>query len=126
MLIVDASAIVALIFNEPEGERTTALIKGHELATSAIFRFELANVCLMKSRRQPLQRGAIMQAHGLLHRLEIAEYSVGQAEVLALAEATRLTHYDASYLSLSHRLNAPPITLDKALTGAITPPPAAP
>lgn len=126
MLIVDASAIVALIFNEPEAERIAGLVKGQKLATATIFGFELANVCLMKSRRQPQQRDAIMAAYGLLHHLDIEEYPVKQAEVLALAEATRLTHYGASYLWLSHRVAAPLITLDRALIAAITRPPAAP
>ncbi|UPY36005.1 type II toxin-antitoxin system VapC family toxin [Sediminicoccus sp. KRV36] len=124
MLVVDASAIVALLFNEPEASRIAALIDGQRLATSSIFSFELANVCLMKSRRQPERRDAIRAAYALHPSLAIEEYPVDHAETLALAEATRLTHYDASYLWLARSLNAPLITLDKALL-ALTPPPAA-
>ena len=125
MLVVDASAIVALLFNEPEASRVAALIDGQKLATSSIFSFELANVCLMKSRRQPERRDAIWAAYALRPGLAIEEYPVEHTEVLALAEVMRLTHYDASYLWLARRLNAPLITLDKALL-ALTPPPASP
>ena len=39
-------------------------------------------------------------------------------EVLTLANTTRLTHYDASYLWLSRHLGAPLITFDRALARA--------
>jgi predicted nucleic acid-binding protein len=124
LLVVDASAIVALLFNEPEANRVAALIDGQKLATSSIFSFELANVCLMKSRRQPALREAFLAAYALHPGLAIEEYPVEHAEVLALAEAKRLTHDDASYLWLARRLDAPLITLDRALLAAATPPPA--
>jgi predicted nucleic acid-binding protein len=125
LLVVDASAIVALLFNEADGPRIAARTHGQRLATTAIFGFELANVCLMKSRRQPERRDAIWEAYALRTQLAIEEYPVDHDEVLALAEATRLTHYDASYLWLARHLDAPLITLDKALL-AFTPPPASP
>lgn len=125
MRIVDASAIAALIFDEAEGPQILALTEGQRLAAPGIFGYELANVCQMKCRRQPEQREAFHAAYALHRKLAIEEYPVDHAEVLALAEATRLTHYDASYLWLARRLAAPLVTLDKALL-ALTPPPASP
>lgn len=127
MRVVDASAIATLLFDEAQAAEVATLILGQQLVAPSLFGFELANICLMKCRRQPEQRDAIMTAYGLRHRLAIEEYPVEHSEVLALAEATRLTHYDAGYLWLARRLNAPLITLDKALAAAaITPPPASP
>jgi predicted nucleic acid-binding protein len=123
--IVDASAIAALLFDEAEGPQILARIEGRRLAAPALFGYELANVCQMKCRRQPALRASFLAAYALRTRLAITEYPVDHAEVLALAEATRLTHYDASYLWLARRLDAPLITLDKALL-ALTPPPASP
>jgi len=40
------------------------------------------------------------------------------AEALALANAARLTVYDASYLWLARRLDVPLVTLDKMLARA--------
>lgn len=125
MRIVDASAIAAVIFDEAEGPQILALIEGHRLAAPTLFGYELANVCQIKCRRQPALRDAFLAGYALRSRLAIEEYPVDHAEVLALAEATRLTHYDASYLWLARRLAAPLITLDKALL-AVTPPPASP
>ena len=125
LLVVDASAIVALLFNEAEGPRIATRIHGQKLATSSIFSFELANVCLMKSRREPERRDALWAAYSMRSLLAIEECPVEHTEVLALAEAAGLTQYDASYLWLARRLDAPLITLDKALL-ALTPPPASP
>ncbi len=125
MRIVDASAIAALLFDEAEGPQVLALIEGQRLAAPALFGYELANLCQMKCRRQPALRAAFLAGYALRTRLDIEEYPVDHAEVLTLAEATRLTHYDASYLWLARRLDAPLITLDKALL-ALTPPPASP
>ena len=126
MRTVDAPAAAAFLFEEAEALDIQELMRGHRIAAPAVFVYELANICQTKSRRQPAPREALMASYELLHRLQIKEYPVEQAEVLALAEATRLTHHDASYLWLSRRLNAPLITLDRALIAAIKPPPAAP
>lgn len=125
MRIVDASAIAALLCDEAEGPQILARIEGQRLAAPTLFGYELANICQMKCRRQPALRAAFLAGYALLPSLAIEEYPVDHTEVLALAEATRLTHYDASYLWLARRLNAPLITLDKALL-ALTPPPASP
>ena len=91
MRVVDASAIAAFLFDEAEAAQVAALIQDQTLAAPILLGFELANVCLVKSRRQSAQREALMAAHGLRHRLAIREYPVDHAEVLALAEAARLT-----------------------------------
>lgn len=126
MRIVDASAVAAFLFDEAEGAQIKALMQGQRLSAPSLFGYELANVCQMKCRRLPAQRDVFIASYSLRHRLRIEEYPVEQAEVLALAEATRLTHHDASYLWLSRRLAAPLITLDRTLIAAITRPPAAP
>jgi predicted nucleic acid-binding protein len=124
--IVDASAIVALLFGEAESRHVQALLTGHRLAAPTLFGYELGNVCRIKCRRQPEQSAAFLAAYERRHGLAIEEHPVDQDHVLALAAATGLTHYDASYLWLSRQLAAPLITLDKALLAAITLPPAAP
>jgi hypothetical protein len=49
--------------------------------------FELANVCLVKMRRQPTQRDALRAAFRLAHRLRVETVSVDHAATLDLAEA---------------------------------------
>lgn len=116
--VVDASALAALLFNEPEADTIAAQLDGSQLAAPALLGFELANVCLIKSRRHPEQREALTAAFGMRGRLGVANATVDHDGVLELASATGLTAYDASYLWLARQLGAELVTLDRQLANA--------
>jgi predicted nucleic acid-binding protein len=116
--VVDASALAALLFGEPEAEAVATRLEGMRLAAPSLLTFELANVCLVKCRRHPAQRGALRAALALRASLGIEVVEVDHDAVVALALETSLTAYDASYLWLARRLGAELVTLDKALAAA--------
>jgi predicted nucleic acid-binding protein len=116
--VVDASALVALLFGEPNGDRIGARLEGEGLAAPALLPFEVGNACLMKIRRHPDRRDALLAAFSLMARMEIEIVDVDPEAALALAEQTKLTVYDASYLLLARKLEAELITLDKRLDAA--------
>jgi len=116
--VVDASALAALLFAEPEAEAIAGRLEGARLAAPSLMDFELANVCLTKIRRQPSQRDALRAAFRLAHRLRVETVAVDHAATVDLAEATGLTAYDASYLWLAHALDAELVTLDQKLAAA--------
>lgn len=113
--VVDTSALAALLFGEPEAEAIAAQLAGARLVAPALLAFELANVCLIKSRRHPEHRSVFLTAFGMRDRFGIEEVMVNHAEVVALAVETGLTAYDANYLWLARRLRADLVTLDKKL-----------
>lgn len=117
--IVDASAIAALLFGEPDAAEVATRLSGATLAAPALLPFEIASVCLKKMRRYPEQREALLVAHRLLSQMSISQTDVDLSEILNLAEQTGLTSYDASYLWLARRLNAELVTLDKQLARAV-------
>lgn len=116
--VVDASALAALLFGEPEAEDVAAQLDAARLVAPALLGFEVANVCLVKARRHPDQAAALRAAFRLRARLGVEEVAVDQDEVLELAAATGLTAYDASYLWLARRLGADLVTLDRRLARA--------
>jgi predicted nucleic acid-binding protein len=116
--VVDASAIGALLFGEPEAEAIVARLAGAALTAPALFPFEVANIALKKIRRHPEQRTSLLAGHALLSRLPIDIAGVDQGAALRLAEQTGLTAPDASYLWLARTLGAELITLDKRLQAA--------
>lgn len=118
--VVDASAVAALLFSEPEAEAVASALDGAELVAPSLLSFELANVCLMKCRRHPHLRDTLLAAFQLRGRLGIAETAVDHRDVLELALTSGLTAYDASYLMLARKLGAELVTLDEALTRAAT------
>ncbi len=116
--VVDASAVAALLFEEPEADAIAVRLDGAQLVAPSLLGFELANVCVMKCRRHPLQRAEILAGFDLRHRLGVETIAVDHADVVALAERFRLTVYAASYLCLARRLGAEIVTLDAALQRA--------
>ncbi|MGC2785129.1 MAG: type II toxin-antitoxin system VapC family toxin [Roseiarcus sp.] len=116
--VVDASALAALLFGEPEAGHIAKRLEGARLAAPSLLDFELANVCLTKMRRQPSDRDAIRAAFRLAHRLKVETIAVDHAAIVNLAEATGLTAYDASYLWLARTLDAELATLDRKLAAA--------
>jgi predicted nucleic acid-binding protein len=119
--VVDASALAALLFGEPEAEAVAARLAASHLVAPALLGFELANVCIIKGRRHPEQAQALTAAYGLRDRLQIEEVTVDHDSTLQLAFASGLTAYDASYLWLARHLRAELVTLDRQLARALIP-----
>lgn len=116
--VVDASALAALLFGEPDAEAVAHQLGNARLVAPALLGFELANVCLIKTRRHPKQQSALTAAFELRHQLSIEEVAVDHDDTLALAARTRLTAYDASYLWVARQLGAELVTLDQQLARA--------
>lgn len=118
--VVDASALAALIFAEPEADAVVMRLEGARLAAPSLLDYELANVCLVKIRRAPGQAEALRAAYGMAQRLRVETVAIDPFGVLELAEATGLTAYDASYLWVARSIGAELVTLDRKLAAAVT------
>jgi predicted nucleic acid-binding protein len=85
----------------------------------ALWWFEVRNILLINERRG---RVAPTDTEEFLADLEKLPIRIDQdpkgGTALALARAYRLTFYDAAYLDLARRLNAPLATLDRQLATA--------
>jgi predicted nucleic acid-binding protein len=106
------------LFREPDATAVVRQLKGHDLVASSPLDFELSNVCLTKLRRHPDRRDDLLVGFRWRARLAIAIRNVDHEGVLALAEQTRLSFYDASYLWLARQLGAVLVTLDRQLAVA--------
>ena len=115
--VIDASALAAILFGEPEAEDVSKRLRGSRLVTPALLPFEVASVCLKKIRRHPEMRQQMLDAYARREAVGVEEVEVTLAEVVMLAEQTNLTCYDAAYLWLATRLKADLVTLDERLGG---------
>ena len=115
MLVVDASAVGALVFGEPQAETVAAHLGEHPLAAPALIWFELASIALKKLKAYPGERIRILRALTLAQSLAIRTTEVDHQAIIALSEHTGLTSYDASYLWLARELGGELVTLDKKL-----------
>lgn len=116
--VVDASALGALLFGEPDGEAVAARLRDATLVAPALLGYELASICLKKLRHHPERRDALLGGFGMQSRMPIETVEIDHAAALRLADRSGLTTYDASYLWLAQKLEAELVTLDKRLEAA--------
>ena len=110
--VVDASAIVALLFDELTREEIVPRLRHATLRAPNLIGFEVANACLKKIRAAPAEREALLEAFSLLDALSISLETVNLDAAIVLAERTKLSLYDASYFWLARALDAELVTLD--------------
>jgi predicted nucleic acid-binding protein len=115
MCVVDASALAAVLFGEDEAELVEARIGSAVLAAPPLIHFEIANVAVKKISQKPESRDLIVTSVGRFEELGLVEVPVTASHLVALAERTGLTAYDAAYLHAAILLEVPLITLDKKL-----------
>ena len=116
--VVDASAVAAVLFGEPQAETVVAGLQGYTLTAPVLLPFEVASVCLKKLQRHPAKRALVLNAFRALGQMGIEQVDVNPFEVLLLAEVKHVTVYDAAYLWLVHRLGVELVTLDKKMANA--------
>lgn len=120
-VVVDASAMVAIVFREPGNHELETQLEDTSVHAPYLLKFELTNVAIVKARRQPSAAPQIFAALGLTLDDEsgIIWHDVQATDVALMAHATGLSAYDASYLWLAGTLDADLVTLDKKLAAAI-------
>ena len=119
-VVVDASALAALVFNEPGAEDVARRLEGVQVHAPTLLSYELANVAWKKARHNPSDTPRILRAvaEALDGDVGIALYPVPAADAALVALATGLTAYDAAYVWLSGFLGADLLTLDRRVATA--------
>jgi predicted nucleic acid-binding protein len=113
-LVVDASLLCAVLFDEPEREQAQHRLSGRHLFAPKLLSHEVINVALKKCHRG-LSTGVVERALGdfVEQAIELLDTDV-QAQ-FALAQRYALSAYDAAYLWLAAELKAPLATFDSKL-----------
>ncbi len=119
ILVVDASAVAALVFGEREKPWVEDLTDRAELLAPPLLLFELGNICWKKLRRFPEQAGVILPAWTTwCAAVLVKAEAIDPTPTLSLAREHNLTFYDASYLWLAQHRTADLISLDAKLVRA--------
>ena len=119
MLVVDACAIGALLFGEPDAEAVAERIGNTPLAAPSLLWYELASVCRKKIAAHPRKAAKLLEAFTLIDGLQISAVAIDHHATIGLAKQQRLSVYDASYLWLARYLRVDIVTLDKQLLRAL-------
>ena len=116
--VVDASALGALAFGEPEAETVAKQLSSSTLVAPQLLWFELTSIAFKKAAKHPGLVDQIREAFRMAGQLAIEILAVDHLDVIELATRTRLTTYDASYLWLTRKTGGELVTLDKRLSKA--------
>jgi predicted nucleic acid-binding protein len=120
--VLDASVAVAWLLDDEEEARADAALGQLETEVCLVPQFwhlEVRNALLAAERRRRIRTHEVDERLRTLAELPVrtdTQPRIGTA--FALARTHRLSMYDAMYLELAQRSDAPLATLDKALARA--------
>ena len=117
-VVVDASALGAILSGEPEAATLTRHLDGETLLAPTLIDYELMNLALKKIRKRPQNVSTALVLLDTALRLPLSRVQVPGVDVCALAARTGLTAYDASYLWLAEARDAELVTLVEPLARA--------
>lgn len=120
--VLDASVTAAWAFEDedhPNAAAAFARMTQDHAIVPALWRFELGNILIVNERRRRLTQTDTVAFLGEIAKLPIVlDTAPNEPSIFDLARRHVLTFYDAAYLELALRLNAPVATLDEALASA--------
>ena len=117
-MVVDTSAIIAVIANEPEKEALVELTTGADLIAPRSILWEIGNAFSAMLRRERIKVEQAIQAVKLYQQIPIRFVDVELEETLKIADALGIYAYDAYLIRCALKYRAPLISLDRNLVHA--------
>jgi predicted nucleic acid-binding protein len=119
-VVIDASAIIAVVTNEPEKPVLIQLTRGAELLAPLSIPWEIGNAFSAMLRRRRISVEQAIQAIAIYRTIPIRLVEVELEEAIQLADQLNLYAYDAYLLRCAARYHAPLLSLDRDLLTAAT------
>ncbi len=116
-IVVDTSAIMAVITNEPDRRAILAASKGATLRAPQSVHWEIGNAFSAMFKRKRVTKAKALKAIALYHRIPIAFSDVKLEEAMELTSHYNIYAYDAYILACARRFGAPVLSLDSGLNG---------
>jgi predicted nucleic acid-binding protein len=114
-IIVDVSAIIAIVIDEPEKGLIVNLTKDVELLSPEMVLFEIGNALTRLKRRHILNDEKVIEAYNVYKHIPLRLVDVNIENALKIACQYNIYAYDAYYLEAACRLRLPLLTLDKPM-----------
>ena len=117
-VIIDASAIIAVLTNEPIKDRLVALTHQADLLAPHSVHWEIGNAFSAMLKRERITVERAIQALQIYRQIPIRFVEVELGETLRIAHAHRLDAYDAYLIRCAEKYSAPLLSLDRGLLAA--------
>ena len=117
-VVVDASAILAVLVNEPIKARLVAQTAQADLLAPHSVHWEIGNAFSAMLKRKRIRIEQALQALRTYRQIPIRFVDVELDDTLRIAHAQRLYAYDAYLIRCAEKYGAPLLTLDRGLVAA--------
>ena len=114
-IVIDASAILAVIVDEPERDRVVAMTAGHNLVGPGSIPWEIGNAFSSMLKQHRLNIEEAKRGLSIFRSIPIRYLAVDMDNAVSIAHANDLYAYDAYFLDCAARHAAPLLTLDRPL-----------
>ena len=117
-IVVDTSALIAVIVNEPERDRIITLTLGKTLIGPGAIPWEVGNAFSAMFKRSRLSLDEAKKGLEIFDSIPIRYIQTDFVNTITISKQTGLYAYDAYFLDCAIRHRAPLLTLDQKLMSA--------
>lgn len=114
-IVIDTSALIAVIVGEPERQNIIDLTKGNTLIGPGSIPWEVGNAFSAMFKRNRLTLKEAEKGFAIFRSIPIRYIEPDFTKSLSLSKEINLYAYDAYFLDCAIRHKAPLLTLDKRL-----------
>lgn len=116
-IVIDTSAIIAVIANEPEKQRLIELTSGADIIAPHSVHWEIGNAFSAMFKRKQATLSQVLKALKVYHQIPIRLSEVDLTQSLELSKKFNIYAYDAYIISCALKHKCPVMTLDQTLSG---------
>lgn len=114
-IVIDTSALIAVIVGEPEKGKIIEITRGNTLIGPGSIPWEIGNAFSAMFKRNRLSITQAQKGLQIFNSIPIRYIEPDFVKVLNLSKQTNMYAYDAYFLDCAVRHKAPLLTLDKKL-----------
>ena len=111
-VVTDASALLAVVLNEPERDSIIVATQGASLIAPQALPFEIGNALIAMRKRRRIEEDVILPAWKAARQIPVRLVPVEMEAALTLALAQGIYAYDAYYLQCALSSRRPLVSLD--------------
>ena len=114
-IVVDTSAIMSVITDEPDRDALLAVTRGATLRAPSSLHWEIGNAFSAMLKKRHITKAKALKAVALYQRIPIAFTDVSLEDAVELADRHNIYAYDAYMLVCAQRHGSALLSLDAAL-----------
>jgi predicted nucleic acid-binding protein len=114
-IVIDTSAVMAVIIGEPERQKIIEITVGHSLVAPGSIPWEVGNAFSAMFKKGSISREEALKGVGIFETIPIRFLKTDIENSLRLAHRYGLYAYDAYVIECAIQFAAPLLTLDRSL-----------